>query len=150
MRGLMLIVLLAACGPRVVYVGHVDASIAEEFSALQSAMPDIIRRDASGVTLTVGTDALVEFYLDTGRPCVGLTDNGVITIAPADEKIRLTEYTFTSLAKENVRVVIAHELGHALGLHHFGETGLMSPRLATECRGREAECLREALRGEHE
>ena len=150
MRVLVIATILSACGQRVVYVGHVDTSIAGDFDALQSDMPDIIKRDASGVTLTVGTEALVDFYLDTGRPCVGLNDNGVITIAPAGVKIRLTEYTFTSLAKENVKVVIAHELGHALGLHHLGETGLMSPRLATECRGREAECLREALGGEHE
>jgi Zn-dependent protease with chaperone function len=137
--------LLAACGPKVIYVGQVDPGLSADFDALAVELPDLIRRDPGGVRIEQGTAALRDYFDDTGKPVVGLTDNALITIAPPGEKIVLTKHTFTSLAPGEVRIVLAHELGHALGLHH-SDHGLMYPGINKECRGREAQCLIEALR----
>lgn len=49
-----------------------------------------------------------------------------------------------NLTEQAAEVVLAHELGHALGLDHT-ETGLMQPGIAIGCLDRAAECLVEAL-----
>lgn len=50
-----------------------------------------------------------------------------------------------SVNTRTANVILAHELGHALGLDHT-ETGLMQPNIAIGCLDRAAECLVEALK----
>lgn len=150
MRVLVIAFLLSACGQRVVYVGHVDPELEADLAALMDDAPDlIVRASGGGIRIESGTSALVAHYESTGEPVIGLCDNALITVAPADEAIVTSPGWSVRLRAEDVRIVLAHEIGHAMGLHH-SETGLMHAGVAVECRGREAECLREALGGEHE
>ena len=122
---------LVRCGSAPLAV-RCDEALLSACEALSKGAPELVRLDGTGLPIRVGRPVLEAW---------GAFSGGVVTVMPPGEWVNGRRLT-----PEAVGVIVAHEIGHALGLPHTA-LGLMRAEVDGTCIGREAECLREALDG---
>lgn len=137
--------LLCACGPSLT-VGHVDDDVAASLSFLCIDLRSVVGyqivsvNPVDGRILIVTDNAEVEKYDTPGAPTFGSYDKSRDTIYLHDFGPALGAWQ---------RRYLAHELGHAFGLQHTDNGGLMDPYPAWRCQDaghqETARCLIEAL-----
>lgn len=82
-----------------------------------------------------------------GSVAVGVCETGAIYIMRVGDGYTIInggKIDKLILSERGVRVILAHELGHAMGLTHT-KAGLMRAGIDQSCYDREAECLIDAL-----
>lgn len=150
-NSLLLLSLLAACSPSL-SVSHVDPelrpildSLVRDLTAL--GYPDLlVETPAGGVHLVADTYRVQRRIDETGKLTTGFFDPSTdeIVLPGVDEPLSLGRNSWRLFAS-GLKLVLAHELGHAFGLEH-SDRGLMTSSLNyAECGNRPAECLIEAL-----
>lgn len=148
----LLAFLLIACGPERIYPpNHIDIRSVDEtwktvYQQLQGDLvvlgQNILRDSKEGLVIQVDEQVVEREARAVYQPALKR-----IAVMPLETWV---EYRNSSiyLEKPFATVVLAHEVGHAMGLAHSA-TGLMSVKDAdlTQCIDRAAECLIEALDG---
>lgn len=143
----VLLLLLIACGSPQLQVANVDPAWEPVFLKLQADLKELgyetLINDPSGIAVLVDAQRVVEV---SAEYAMGFWDpeHREVVLPPIGEWITYPNNQQWMLAPTYSDVLLAHELGHAMGLHHT-VTGLMAPGASPECIGRAAECLLEAL-----
>ncbi len=142
------LVMLSCCGQAKVLfvVHHVDEELMADFDHLRNGLLDVmeVKFDDSGVDIVIDSLAIQE-RIDSGVDTTGFYDGShKIFIPDIAVPLHYPGVSNFTLSAAGRRVVMAHEIGHALGLHH-SDHGLMTISINGFCIDKEAECLRNAL-----
>jgi hypothetical protein len=136
---------LVGCGAPQLSFGEVDPEWREDFLAVvaelnEAAGQELVVLEAGGPnTLVSDADLIAAHSRRTGKKVAGFVKGDLIVMLPYAEARWRAGPLLT-------RSIVAHELGHLLGLGHSDRGGIMWPTLTSECAGREGTCLAEALR----
>ncbi len=154
---LSLSLLMTGCGkpePQL-YIASVDFSLVADFDDLRAhvnyaAGHEVISLEYHEAAYTIQQPTAENFVAGVGsNPSawgITITRKRLILIAPAGVPFAIDNGGTATLSEGAVKYVLAHELGHALGLQHT-DHGIMQPGFAVpECIDHESACLVAALR----
>jgi hypothetical protein len=136
---------LTGCGVPQLSFGEVDAEWRPDLEAVaaelnEAARQEVVVFEAGGSHALVASAPLIAARSkEYGKRIAGYVFGTQIVMLPYGEASRVA-------GPELTRSIVAHELGHLLGLGHSDRGGIMWPSLTSECVGREGTCLAEALR----
>ncbi len=148
---LIALVLLSGCGIQsVLRVGAVSPSVTPAFERLRAELAaesgyDILVPAADGVWIVADAKRIAARSQETGGNSGGFWNPNMreIVLPPPDAELRVADVTFMP-SEEYYAVLLAHEIGHAMGLPHTS-SGLMSATMDRDCIGAAALCLLDAL-----
>jgi hypothetical protein len=149
---LSLPLIFIACGPPppTVVIGSVEATIVnlvDELAAeVNAAAPyEVVLRAPTGISIQTSTTLSAQVP-DDDYQAVGLWEPGEkrISVVPPDIWVEQDGGSKALTPTPVVKLILAHELGHAMGLKHTHD-GLMTKVVNVKCLDRAAECLVEAL-----
>jgi hypothetical protein len=142
---------LIACGPSL-KVKHVDPcleeayqEIADELDALGYA--GVLSHGTDGISVVSNTQRVQSASDASESGVIAFFDHGDQTIVmPGAYEWVSTSEGVSNLSPKGIRMTLAHELGHAMGLRH-SDHGLMQPKGNPErCVDAPGACLVDALR----
>ncbi len=139
---------VACCAPRpLVLVSSVEDSIYDAFTSLRSELHALAGFEVAALVPEDGF-AIEQNLLFDGRDGLFglcLIRQRRIIIAPANVWIRLDARNAFRITERSAKYILAHELGHAMGLAH-APTGIMTATGEdADCVGNEALCLHDDL-----
>lgn len=151
----MMLILLSACGVQsVLKVGAVHPRVTTAFEELRAELAaeagyDVLQPTGGGVWIVADAQRIAARSQETGGNSGGFWNPALreIVLPPPDEPLVIKGGEPFVPTKAYYAVLMAHEIGHAMGLAtiEHDDAGLMSATLPSECIGRAAVCLLDAL-----